>query len=306
MDILHSCCSSGFGNDPFSGTFPQSTGFPSQTSYPYGVSPSPWQAASPGGAVSGYPGSLTDGTRISPLGQGYGLPGPGGANGAAECCGNSTQQISGLLSQLTQLLQQLTGSTGQAGFSPSALGAGAASSASASAGPFGASAAAAATAGPQAGKKGAKGEKEGKVNDASKAGKNGKGDVQPGPSAKGIPAKYKDNKMAQLIWQESLKAGADPYTMLATAIVESGLNPKAVGDGGTSFGLYQYHIGGALGNRSKEWAFDPLNIIRDEAKRFAQAGANTGREAAAVQRPADQAGYAAKVDSLIAEMKRGA
>lgn len=129
-------------------------------------------------------------------------------------------------------------------------------------------------------------------------------DLEPGGAA-GIPDKYKDNPMAQLIWQESKKAGADPYAMLATAVVESGLNPKAVGDNGTSFGLYQYHIGGALGSRSKEWAFTPKNIIQDEAKRFAAAGVRDGQGAAAVQRPADQAGYASKVDGLISEMKNG-
>ena len=126
--------------------------------------------------------------------------------------------------------------------------------------------------------------------------------LEPGGAA-GIPEKYKNNQVAQLIWQEAKKAGADPYAMLATAVVESGLNPKAVGDNGTSFGLYQYHIGGALGNRSKEWAFNPANIIKDEAKRFASAGVRDGAGAAAVQRPADRAGYAVKVNRLIAEMK---
>jgi hypothetical protein len=122
--------------------------------------------------------------------------------------------------------------------------------------------------------------------------------LQPG-GADGIPEKYKDNQMAQLIWQEAKKNGADPRAMLATAVVESGLNPKAVGDNGTSFGLYQYHQGGALGSHDANWAFNPKNIIDDEAKRFANAGVRDGAGAAAVQRPADPVGYAQKVNSVM-------
>lgn len=141
------------------------------------------------------------------------------------------------------------------------------------------------------------------VTDAGGANVDVSGDLEAGGAA-GIPEKYKDNPMAQLIWQESKKAGADPYAMLATAVVESNLNPKAVGDNGTSFGLYQYHQGGALGNRSAEWAFNPKNIIQDEAKRFAAAGVKNGAGAAAVQRPADPSGYATKVNNVIADMKK--
>lgn len=129
------------------------------------------------------------------------------------------------------------------------------------------------------------------------------GQLEPGGAA-GIPDKYKDNPMAQLIWQESVKNGADPKVMLATAIVESDLNPKAVGDNGTSFGLYQYHIGGALGNRDANWAFNPKNIITDEAKRFASAGVRDGAGAAAVQRPADPVGYAKKVNNVMASFNQ--
>ncbi len=142
------------------------------------------------------------------------------------------------------------------------------------------------------------------VSDAGGASVDVSKELEPGGAA-GIPDKYKDNEIAQLIWQESKKAGADPYVMLATAVVESGLNPKAVGDNGTSFGLYQYHIGGALGDRSKEWAFNPKNIIQDEAQRFAKAGVKDGAGAAAVQRPADPSGYAVKVNNVIADMKKG-
>lgn len=39
--------------------------------------------------------------------------------------------------------------------------------------------------------------------------------------------------------------------------VESGYNPRAVGDHGTSFGLFQLHRGGQLGNLTPEQAYDP-------------------------------------------------
>ncbi len=113
-----------------------------------------------------------------------------------------------------------------------------------------------------------------------------------------MPGKYANNPVAQQIWQISKENGADPKAMLATAIQESGLNPKAVGDGGTSFGLFQYHEGGALGNHSQAWAFSTAEIT-DEAKRFAAAGVHSGAGAAAVQRPANQAQYAANVQSTM-------
>jgi hypothetical protein len=55
------------------------------------------------------------------------------------------------------------------------------------------------------------------------------------------------------------KYGLDPAGGIAVALNESSLNPTAVGDGGTSFGLFQLHQGGALGSHSKAWAFDPVN-----------------------------------------------
>lgn len=41
------------------------------------------------------------------------------------------------------------------------------------------------------------------------------------------------------------------------ASVESSFNPTAQGDNGTSFGLFQLHRGGQLGNLSEQQAFDP-------------------------------------------------
>lgn len=44
--------------------------------------------------------------------------------------------------------------------------------------------------------------------------------------------------------------------------VESGFNPQAVGDNGTSFGLFQLHQGGQLGNLTEQQAFDPATNAR--------------------------------------------
>ena len=48
------------------------------------------------------------------------------------------------------------------------------------------------------------------------------------------------------ITQVAEQQGVPPALAIATAQQESGLNPYAVGDHGTSFGLYQLHQGGEL------------------------------------------------------------
>lgn len=55
------------------------------------------------------------------------------------------------------------------------------------------------------------------------------------------------------------------------AEVESGLNPKAVGDNGSSFGLFQLHRGGQLGNLTEQQAFDPATNARTAMPAIAQA-----------------------------------
>ncbi len=98
-----------------------------------------------------------------------------------------------------------------------------------------------------------------------------------------------------------------PYNVaLAVAMAESGLNPRAVGDGGTSFGLFQLHQGGELGDMSKEQAFDPYTNALTALRQFAAVAqqdpsitSDPGRWAAAAQRPADPTGYASRVNSLL-------
>lgn len=111
--------------------------------------------------------------------------------------------------------------------------------------------------------------------------------------------------LAQMIAQQARQTGADPLTLLATAMVESNLNPRAVGDNGTSYGLFQMHVGGAGGRTHDEARryLDPQTAIENRARHFR--GGSGGAFAASVQRPADPSGYARKVDATIAALRAG-
>lgn len=50
----------------------------------------------------------------------------------------------------------------------------------------------------------------------------------------------------QAITAAAQKYGIDPKAMIAVARVESGLNPKAIGDGGHAFGLFQFNNAGGV------------------------------------------------------------
>lgn len=90
----------------------------------------------------------------------------------------------------------------------------------------------------------------------------------------------------------------------ATAMQESGGRLDATGDNGTSFGPYQMHRGGRLdaAHYTPQQAMDPVLATRAAAKEFQtywDKGLRGGQLAAAAQRPADQAGYATKVDQYL-------
>lgn len=110
-----------------------------------------------------------------------------------------------------------------------------------------------------------------------------------------------------LIRQIAPRYGADPRLMIAVARVESGLNSHAVGDGGTSFNLFQDHVGGALpggalGARIR--AGDPIASITHAAStRFR--GVHTPEGAYQAQRPADHAGYVSKVAAALGGLPAG-
>lgn len=105
------------------------------------------------------------------------------------------------------------------------------------------------------------------------------------------------------------KHGVDLVLAQATAWVESGLNPHAIGDDDTSFGLYQLHEGGELDNLSVDQAFEPSLNADVALSQFAATHAATGLEggalAAAAQRPADPKAYATMIDHIIAQINNG-
>lgn len=114
--------------------------------------------------------------------------------------------------------------------------------------------------------------------------------------------------MAGLIAQIGREQGltnAQIRAMIATAKQESGLNPRSVGDGGTSFGLFQHHIGGAGGSTeaSARRYLDPVTSITERAKWFKKNNIRGGEGAAALQRPADPSGYAASVNAILGGVK---
>lgn len=101
--------------------------------------------------------------------------------------------------------------------------------------------------------------------------------------------------------------GVDPYTAVACATEESGLDPTRVGDGGTSFGLFQLHEGGELGTLTKDQAFDPqtnADVALSEMGLITAAHPTwtPGEIAAASQRPADPTFYAVAVNAIYREI----
>lgn len=100
--------------------------------------------------------------------------------------------------------------------------------------------------------------------------------------------------------------GVDPKLAVAMMLVESGGDNRAVGDNGTSFGLFQLHHGGMLteAGLTPEQAYDPrtnAEVSIGNLAKIDQNYSNPGRAAAASQRPADPAGYAVKVNNSMDE-----
>lgn len=98
--------------------------------------------------------------------------------------------------------------------------------------------------------------------------------------------------------------GVDPRLAIAMAWQESGLRNSATGDNGSSFGLFQLHIGGMLGSHSQAWARNPRNNAGLALRSLAHTAnrgnyGSPGALAAASQRPADPSGYASSVNSLM-------
>lgn len=102
--------------------------------------------------------------------------------------------------------------------------------------------------------------------------------------------------------------GVDPNLALATAYQESGFNPTAVGDNGSSFGIFQLHRGGELGSLTPQQAYDPTTNARvalSVIKGAQVAGGSPGQIAARGQRPANPGAYAKSVDGIYLALTGG-
>jgi hypothetical protein len=79
----------------------------------------------------------------------------------------------------------------------------------------------------------------------------------------------------------------------------------------TSFGLFQLHEGGELGNMSARQAFDPIANAKIALAEFAKVAKahpdwSPGQIAAAAQRPANPGQYAAEVNAIYLELEADA
>lgn len=112
-----------------------------------------------------------------------------------------------------------------------------------------------------------------------------------------------DPTVINWIKRAAAQTKADPVAMLATSLTEDGARLGVKGDQGTSFGPFQFHTGGALGSHPPAWASTYAAIL-NRAQEFARLGVHGGKGAAAIQRPADPAGYAQKVQARLAEARQ--
>lgn len=115
---------------------------------------------------------------------------------------------------------------------------------------------------------------------------------------------YTPAQINALIAQVASRDRASPGTirlLQADARVEANDNPGAVGDNGSSFGLFQDHVGGAGGAtlQSARRYLDPVAAINQAVQRFGSG--TTAEDAFRAQRPADEASYVAAVNRSLGE-----
>ncbi len=90
---------------------------------------------------------------------------------------------------------------------------------------------------------------------------------------------------------------------VAAALVESNLDPTAIGDNGDSVGLFQENINGRGHGLSVAQRQDPVANARRAAEEFARSRGSGPERAYNAQRPADRADYLAKVRSRMEEAR---
>lgn len=116
----------------------------------------------------------------------------------------------------------------------------------------------------------------------------------------------------EVITHAADRHGVDRALALATAYWESKYNPRAVGDGGTSYGLYQLHEGGQLGDNTPEWAFIPENNANQALSTMGRVARqhpdwSPGQIAVGSQRPGEEVRdkYIAFINEWVPRIRRG-
>lgn len=144
------------------------------------------------------------------------------------------------------------------------------------------------------------------------------------------PAPGGGSSVGDTIVSIAQQLGVDPVLALAQAWIESGLNPQAKGDYGiivngsfksetagtpggsyTSFGLYQLHEGGELGNLTEQQAFNPITnatvaLTHVAAVAKQNPSASPGDIAALAGGPANPGEYATEVNRVYEDIASGA
>ena len=116
-------------------------------------------------------------------------------------------------------------------------------------------------------------------------------------------------KNVKTVVEVAKELGVDPKLAVAMMLVESQGNHKSIGDKGTSFGLFQLHIGGQLTDAglSPDQALNPRTNALVSLSNLAKIDdryADKGTAAAKSQRPARPRQYALKVNASMKEASR--
>lgn len=94
-----------------------------------------------------------------------------------------------------------------------------------------------------------------------------------------------------------------PVAYVASALVESNLDPNAIGDNGDSVGLFQENINGRGHGLSVAQRSDPNENARRAAEEFSRTAGAGPERAFNAQRPADHDGYIAAIKSRMDEAR---
>lgn len=117
-----------------------------------------------------------------------------------------------------------------------------------------------------------------------------------------VPTQFSLQQIEGVLNTMSVNFNIDHCLIWAMAWYESKWDSQAVGDHGTSFGLFQLHLGGELGNLTPQEVMDEpaldayiavgqlANVIRSHP------GISPGWAAALAQRPANATVYAANIN----------